>query len=144
MEVSGKFFGGALIVGALAVVAAGGVADAQSLGDTSGTGAASISAATGEQTYREICQACHMANAEGGTGAGIVPALAANAHLADRGFMLDRVVRGKGGMPAFAEMLSPEQIVGVIGYVRTHFGNAYADEVTVDDVRKLVAGASGE
>ena len=131
---------GAVIV-AIAAFGAG-ASVAQSLGDTSGTGGLTASAATGEQTYREICQACHMANAEGGTGAGVVPALAKNAHLADPNFMLDRVLHGKGGMPAFAEMLTPEQIAGVVGYVRTHFGNAYADPVTVADVRKLAGEGS--
>lgn len=132
---------GAIIV-AIAVSGAG-ASVAQSLGDTSGTGGLTASSSTGEQTYREICQACHMANAEGGTGAGVVPALARNAHLADPNFMLDRVVHGKGGMPAFADMLTPEQIAGVVGYVRTHFGNSYPDPVTVADVRKLT-GDDGE
>lgn len=129
-------------IGALLLLGAGGASVAQSLGDTASTGSATASSATGEQTYREICQACHMANAEGGTGAGIVPALARNPHLADADFMLDRVLHGKGGMPAFAEMLTPEQIAGVIGYVRSNFGNAYPDTVSVDAVRRQVGDSS--
>ncbi len=78
-----------------------------------------------------------MANAEGGTGAAKIPALASNAHLADANFALNRVIRGQGGMPAFADMLSAEQIAGVVGYVRTHFGNSYADPVTPSDVKRL-------
>ena len=117
--------------------AAGGKTPAQSLGDTSGTGSATASSTTGEQTYREICQACHMPNAEGATGAARIPALAANPHLADADFVVGRVLHGKGGMPAFAEMLSAEQIAGVVGYVRTHFGNAYAKPVTEQDVKRL-------
>ena len=123
--------------GAAFAFSAGGAGLAQQTGDTAGTGASTSSATTGEQTYHEICQACHMANAEGGTGAAKIPALAANAHLADANFALSRVVRGQGGMPAFADMLSAEQIAGVVGYVRTHFGNSYADPVTVNDVKRL-------
>lgn len=127
---------------AVALCGAGGTVLAQSVGDTSGTGSATISATSGEQTYREICQACHMANAEGGTGAGRVPALAANANLADADFVLKRVLRGQGGMPAFADMLSAQQIAEVVGYTRTHFGNSYTQPVTVDDVKRLSAGMS--
>jgi mono/diheme cytochrome c family protein len=126
------------------ICATGGTTLAQSTGDTSGTETTKVSSTTGEQTYREICQACHMANAEGGTGAAKVPALAANPHLADADFALTRVLRGQGGMPAFADMLSAEQVAGVVGYVRTHFGNAYAKPVTVADVKRLAPAAGGE
>ena len=117
-----------------------GSAPAQGIGDASGASHAGATSASGEQVYREICQACHMAHAEGGTGAGNVPALAANPHLADADFALNRVLRGQGGMPAFAGMLSPEQVAGVVGYVRTHFGNDYPKPVTVEDAKRLSAG----
>lgn len=133
----------AAAVTALLLCAQGGASIAQSLGDTAGTGREVATAATGEQTYREICQACHMANAEGGTGAGTIPSLAANPHLADADFALKRVLHGQGGMPAFAEMLSPEQVAGVVGYVRTHFGNAYPAPVTVDAVKRLSGDGGG-
>jgi mono/diheme cytochrome c family protein len=121
----------------MALGGAGAALRAQSTGDTAGTDSTTVTAATGEQTYREICQACHMADAEGGMGAGKTPALASNPHLADRDFALNRVLRGQGGMPAFADMLSAEQIAGVVGYVRTHFGNSYNGPVTADDVKRL-------
>jgi mono/diheme cytochrome c family protein len=124
-------------VGAAFALAASAGSLAQQTGDTAGTGASTSNATTGEQTYHEICQACHMANAEGGTGAAKIPALAANAHLADANFVLNRVIHGQGGMPAFADMLSAEQIAGVVSYVRTHFGNSYADPVTPNDVKRL-------
>ena len=115
-----------------------GTTSAQSLGDTAGTGNETAMSATGEQTYREICQACHLENAQGDTGAGMIPALASNAKLADADFTLKRVVKGYGGMPAFADMLTPEQIAGVAVYIRTHFGNDYHDPITVDGVKKLM------
>lgn len=129
---------------ALALSAIAGAGSAQGIGDTAGTGRETAVSETGEQTYKEICQACHMANAEGGTGAGNIPALAANAHLADADFAIGRVLRGQGGMPAFAEMLSPEQVAGVVSYVRTHFGNHYAEPVTVEHVKKLMPEPGGE
>ena len=115
-----------------------GTTSAQSLGDTAGTGNETAMSATGEQTYREICQACHLENAQGDTGAGMIPALASNEKLADADFTLKRVVKGYGGMPAFADMLTPEQIAGVAVYIRTHFGNDYHDPITVDGVKKLM------
>jgi mono/diheme cytochrome c family protein len=131
------------VAGALLTLAASTGSLAQATGDTAGIGASTSSATTGEQTYREICQACHMANAEGGTGAAKIPALATNVHLADANFALNRVIRGQGGMPAFADMLSAEQIAGVVTYVRTHFGNSYADPVTVNDVKRLSRDGGG-
>jgi mono/diheme cytochrome c family protein len=136
---------GTKVLALAAAIIAGGAALAQGIGDSSGAGHTAASSSGGEQVYREICQACHMAHAEGGTGAGNVPALAANAHLADADFLLNRVLRGQGGMPAFSGMLTQEQIAGVAGYVRTHFGNDYAKPVTVDDVKRLSVGLeSGE
>ncbi len=137
LALSCQFWALAVSVIALSLGCMSSSTSAQSTGDTAGIGSETVSSATGEQTYREICQACHMANAEGGTGAGTVPALAANPHLADAEFTLNRVIRGQGGMPAFAEMLSAEQIAGVVSYVRTHFGNSYAGPVTVNDVKRL-------
>jgi mono/diheme cytochrome c family protein len=124
----------------IAGLAVAGAALAQGIGDSSGSGHGAATSSGGEQVYREICQACHMAHAEGGKGAGNVPALASNPHLADPDFALNRVLRGQGGMPAFASMLTPEQVAGVVGYIRTHFGNDYPKPVTVEDVKRLSAG----
>ncbi len=133
---------------AVLVIAAGQMtgapAVAQGVGDTSGSGHGTASSETGKAVYGEICQACHMPNAEGGMGAGAIPALAKNPHLADPDWMVSTVLKGRGGMPAFAEMLSPEQIAGVTTYVRTHFGNDYQKPVTVDDVKRLSRGLGGE
>lgn len=128
---------GAALIAAAAVLAPGNdAAIAQNTGDTSGhdPGAGGT---TGEGVYREICQACHMPNAEGGTGAAAIPALAKNPKLADVDWMVSTIVKGRGGMPAFNGMLSPEQIAGVATYVRGHFGNAYPKPVTVADVKRL-------
>ncbi len=85
-----------------------------------------------------------MAHAEGGVGAGRVPALAGDPHLSDPDFVLARVLHGQGGMPAFADMLSAEQIAGVTNYVRTHFGNAYTGTITAGDVRRRSTDAASD
>jgi len=96
----------------------------------------------GKQVYEQICQSCHMADAKGGDGAGTgIPALAGNANLASKDFMLAPVVHGRGGMPWFTDMLSDEQIAAVATYVRSHF-NAYPDPVTVADVARVKAASS--
>lgn len=128
----------------LALAGAGSATLAQSVGDTSAASQTVATSTSGEATWREICQACHMADAQGGKGAGSVPALAANAHLADPDFVLERLVRGKGGMPAFAGMLSAAQIAGVAGYVRTHFGNTYPAPVTAQDANRHGAGETAQ
>jgi len=96
--------------------------------------------AEGKQVYETICQACHMADAKGGgsTGAAI-PALADNAHLASKDFIVDILLKGRGGMPWFNDLLTPEQMAAVATYVRSHF-NKYPDPVTEADVKHIAAG----
>ena len=92
---------------------------------------------TGEQVYGQVCQACHMADAQGGTGAGTIPALAKNPKLAGAAYPIMVVTGGKGAMPGFVGTLSNAQMAEVITYVRTHFGNSYAKPVTEADVAKI-------
>jgi len=44
------------------------------------------------------------------------------------------VLRGNKAMPAFGRMLTDAQVAEVVGFISTHFGNAYADEPTAADV----------
>jgi len=121
-----------LLIGlALAAIAAPAVADEP--GGVTKTEAP----VTGEQVYTQVCQACHMANAKGGQGAAVIPALAANPRLAVAAYPIAMVVNGRGAMPGFTDILNPTQIANVVGYVRTHFGNAYAKPVTADEVKKI-------
>lgn len=99
------------------------------------TPAPADTSADGRRVYEEICQACHMADARGGGGAGaMIPALAGNAKLADHNYGIDLLLKGRGGMPWFTEMLTPAQMAAVLTYVRGHF-NAYSDPVTEAEVR---------
>lgn len=108
---------------------------APALADEPGPGGSKAPVAkTGEQVYRTYCQACHMADAKGATGAGTFPALANNERLGTTAYAAYIVANGKGGMPWFKDMLSKDQAQAVLGYLRTHYGNAYKEPVTLADV----------
>ena len=87
--------------------------------------------------YTQVCQGCHQANAKGATGAATIPALAGNPKLANAGYPIYVVLNGKGGMPWLGTMLNDTQVASVVSYVRTNFGNHYADPVTAQDVAAL-------
>jgi mono/diheme cytochrome c family protein len=90
---------------------------------------------SGEELYKSICQGCHMQDAKGAIGAGAYPALANDPKLGAGGYPVALVVRGQKAMPPFGYALSDDQVAGVVNYIRTHFGNAYKDEVTAADVK---------
>lgn len=91
----------------------------------------------GEALFHQVCQGCHMSEAEGSHGAGAYPALAENAKLAAKIYPIYMVTSGQGGMPGFKKYMTDQQIAMVVDYVRTHFGNNYSDTVTVEDVRAV-------
>jgi mono/diheme cytochrome c family protein len=96
-----------------------------------------ITQTAGPALYETVCQGCHMPNGVGATGAGFYPALAKNAKLAAKGFPILRVLDGSKAMPPFKGVLTDAQIAAVVAYVRTHFGNAFPDEVSAADVQAL-------
>ena len=69
------------------------------------------------------------------------PKLAGDAKLSDADFVINRILKGGGNMPAFKDKLSPEQIAAVASYIRTNFGNSFGP-VTVDQVTQLAGGGS--
>jgi mono/diheme cytochrome c family protein len=119
-----------LAVAALALVAS------SALADSPGGRPAKSKYASGGDIYKNICAACHMANAKG-NGAGAVPALAGNKKLANPAYPITVVMKGKGAMPWFSEMLTPAEVASVLTYVRTNFGNAYSAPVTEVDVNRV-------
>jgi len=90
---------------------------------------------TGEELFVNVCQGCHMPDAAGATGAGSYPSLTGNKNLEASGYPVYLVVKGRRGMPSFADMMTDGQIAAVVNYVRTHFGNSYTDTVTARDVK---------
>jgi mono/diheme cytochrome c family protein len=98
-------------------------------GGASMSGPARFGPQDGAELYRSICQGCHMPEAQGATGAGAYPALAHNPRLAAAAYPVYTVIQGRKGMPPLAPYLSDAQVVAVVSYVRTHFGNHYTDVV---------------
>ena len=92
---------------------------------------------TGEAIYKGICQGCHMPDGKGATGAATYPALAGNKKLTAAAYPVLVVIKGQKAMPDFGSSFSDQQIANVVNYIRTSFGNAHADPVTPEDVRKL-------
>jgi mono/diheme cytochrome c family protein len=90
---------------------------------------------SGEALYTNVCQACHMSKGEGAVGAGRYPALEKDENLRTAGYSVYVVLHGYKAMPPFARLMSDDQVAAVVNYVRTHFGNAYTDAVTADDVK---------
>jgi mono/diheme cytochrome c family protein len=133
----------AIVLGAASLTLAGtlaATATAQSSpvsGDAASAAPVAVSAVSGEDTYQHLCAACHMPDAMGATGAGTYPALADNPRLIAEGYPLYVVLKGKNGMPSMADMLTDQQVADVINYVRSHFGNSYADQVTPAEVTQL-------
>ena len=118
------------------LLAAPAVAQAPSGGGDSAGGGTNMTAApvTGEQVYQQVCQACHMADAKGAKGAGIYPSLAANPKLTVAAYPIRVVIKGQKGMPPFGAYFDDAQVAAVVDYVRTHFDNHDAGEVTAQDV----------
>lgn len=99
---------------------------------------------TGEAIYKGICQGCHMPDAKGAQGAGIYPALAGNKKLAAKAYPALVIVRGQKAMPSFGAF-SDTQVANVVNYIRSNFGNSFADTLTPEEVKPLrPAGAGGE
>ena len=90
---------------------------------------------SGEGLYADLCQACHLPGGAGAVGAAAYPPLAAEPKLPSAGFALTMVIRGQKGMPPFGALLTDQQVAAVVNYVRSHFGNGFADEVTAADAQ---------
>ncbi|MFN4098974.1 MAG: c-type cytochrome [Pararhodobacter sp.] len=91
----------------------------------------------GEALYQTTCQACHMEDGTGAAGAGAHPPLTGNPKLTSRHFLAGVILTGYHGMPRFGHMMSDEQVAAVTNYVRSHFGNAYPDAITPEEVARL-------
>jgi mono/diheme cytochrome c family protein len=91
---------------------------------------------TGKDIYEHVCQGCHMPDAKGAIGAGAYPALAGNANLENPLYPVLIILRGLKSMPSFPD-LTDEQIVAVTNYIRTSYGNNFANPVTLEQVKDL-------
>jgi mono/diheme cytochrome c family protein len=131
------FAAAATIAAVLALTAAGASAQSarRSFSDPGLSAGFRFTEQSGEALYANSCQACHMPDAKGATGAGTYPALAGDKNLEAGGYAVAVVVNGRHGMPPVGMMMSDEQVAAVVNYVRTHFGNDYKDTVTAGEVK---------
>lgn len=84
-----------------------------------------------------------MADARGGGGAGLgIPALAGNPNMGDKDLVIGVLVKGRGGMPWFSDMLSAQQIAAVLTYVRSDF-NSFTDPISAAEVAAVIASSGG-
>jgi mono/diheme cytochrome c family protein len=104
-------------------------------GGVSMSGPSTFPQQDGQALFQAICQGCHMANAQGAVGAGAYPALAHNKKLATAAYPVYTVMRGRKDMPALSVYLSDAQVIAVVTYVRTHFGNHYPDKIPPELVK---------
>jgi mono/diheme cytochrome c family protein len=88
----------------------------------------------GATLFASVCAGCHQPDANGASGAGDYPALTKNSNVASVDYMERLLINGQRGMPPVGQMMSDQQIADVINYVRTHFGNAYGEAVSPEDV----------
>ncbi len=91
----------------------------------------------GAYLYRAVCQGCHMADGKGAQGASLYPSLAENPRLAASMYPALVVMNGMKGMPALSDVLGDAQVAAVVNHVRSHFGNAYEDTLTAEQVEGL-------
>jgi mono/diheme cytochrome c family protein len=90
----------------------------------------------GAEIYTQQCAACHGTSGEGTAG---FPALVGNPIvLGDAREMVSVVLWGRGGMPAFAGVLSDAEIAAVTTHERTSWGNDAEpiDDAVVAEVRE--------
>ena len=96
---------------------------------------------SGAALYANVCAACHQPDARGAVGAAAYPALAENKNLASADYLESVLFNGLRGMPPLGRMMSDAQVADVINYLRSHFGNNYADLVSEADVKAARAAA---
>jgi len=89
----------------------------------------------GAALFAGVCAGCHQPDARGASGAGTYPSLVGNDVVASAEYLEFLLFTGRRGMPPLGAMLNDQQMADVINYVRGHFGNAYPDEVSADQVK---------
>ena len=91
--------------------------------------------AMGEPIYDRQCARCH--GGDGGGMGGAYPALAGdNLVVGNAEPVIEVVVHGRGGMPAFGGELDNEGIAAVVSYIRNAWGND-ASAVSPGDVEAV-------
>lgn len=81
----------------------------------------------GAEVYAASCAGCHGADGGGGAGPQLSDGAVVDA-FPDEADQVAVVTDGRGGMPAFGERLSAEEIAAVVAYTRTDLAGASAGD----------------
>ena len=96
-----------------------------------------IAAKTGKDIYDTVCISCHMAEGKGAQGAAEFPAFANNMRLMAAEYPAYIVLYGQKGMPGFGRYFNDNQVVEIVNYIRTHFGNEFNADLTAEKVANM-------
>jgi cytochrome c6 len=93
----------------------------------------------GAPLFEANCAACHQSKGEGIAGA--FPALAGNAFVTgDPKPVVQTLLNGRGGMPAFRDDLKDDQLAAIVSFVRASWGNKAPPIAPAD----FAAGRAGD
>lgn len=99
----------------------------------------------GEKIYKDYCEACHQ---PGGVGSeDVYLPLNGNPFVVDDELVLiDLILKGRAGMPAFIEDLEKEELTTILNYIRTNWENegSKIKQSTMDKQYKIVYDALDE
>lgn len=102
-------------------------------------GPAAAQPPAGAAIFAQNCAACHQSRGQGIPGA--FPALAGNKFVVgDPRAVALTVLNGRGGMPAFRDVLTDQELVAVLGFVRSSWGN-HAPPITAKAFADARTGA---
>lgn len=82
--------------------------------------------ARGQQVYAANCQVCHQANGKGLSS--MFPALDGSAVVADTKAQIQRILNGKGAMPAWRSLPDAE-LAAVATYIKNAWGNQSGEAI---------------
>ena len=92
----------------------------------------------GEAVYERACATCHGIEGDGRIG----PPLDGNLNLARADYVTAIILRGRDGMPPFHDRLTGAEVAAVAEYVRSAWGNQFAE--SVDEADDEAAGIEGD
>ncbi len=92
----------------------------------------------GKDVYADNCASCHMADGAGMEGT--FPAISGSKVVnGDINAQIDLMMKGKGMMPAFGEMLSAVDFASVVTFVRNDLGNSVGDSIQPKEIKAMQA-----
>ena len=89
----------------------------------------------GEEIYNSQCAACHQADGSGMPAAGFPAMKGSEIATGSLDEHIDRVLNGKGAMPAYKDGMSDRKIAAVITFERNAFGNDTGDAIQPSQIK---------